>query len=93
MSNGSLATPERIRAVIDAGLDSIKFSINAPERKLYEFIHGHDHFDIVMEHLKYLNEYRKISGRKYNIFITGILTRFTEPHKDEYFKCFSWLGG
>ena len=41
-SNGSLATPECIRSVIDAGLDSIKFSINAPERRMYEFIHGKD---------------------------------------------------
>ena len=39
-SNGALATPEKIRAVIDAGLDSIKFSINAPNRELYKFIHG-----------------------------------------------------
>lgn len=46
-SNGSLATPERIRAVIDAGLDSLKFSVNAPQRKLYAFIHGHDDFDKV----------------------------------------------
>ena len=30
-SNGSLATPERIRAVVDAGLDSIKFSISTLE--------------------------------------------------------------
>ena len=29
-SNGSLATPERTKAVIDAGLDSLKFSINGP---------------------------------------------------------------
>ncbi|MEG2512643.1 MAG: radical SAM protein [Acetivibrio sp.] len=90
-SNGSLATPERIRAVIDAGLDSIKFSINAPERKLYEFIHGRDDFDIVMEHLKYLNEYREISGKKYKIFVTGILTRFTENMKDLYFNLFENL--
>ena len=55
-SNGSLATPERIRAVIDAGLDSLKFSINAPERDLYKFIHGRDDFDTVMDHLKYLNQ-------------------------------------
>ena len=45
-SNGALATPEKIRAVIDAGLDSIKFSINAPERKMYAFIHGKDDFDM-----------------------------------------------
>ena len=90
-SNGSLATPEKIRAVIDAGLDSIKFSINAPERKMYEFIHGRDDFDIVCEHLKYLNEYREVSGRKYKIFVTGILTRFTEKMKEKYFEVFKGL--
>ncbi|MFW5671878.1 MAG: radical SAM/SPASM domain-containing protein [Acetivibrio ethanolgignens] len=90
-SNGSLATPEKIQAVIDAGLDSIKFSINAPERELYRFIHGRDDFDTVMKHLKYLNEYRKISGRQYKIFITGILTRFTEQCKEDYYRVFSEL--
>ena len=90
-SNGSLATPERIRAVVDAGVDSVKFSINAPERKLYEFIHGRDDFDTVMEHLKYLNQYRKESGRDFKIYITGILTRYTEHTRDDYFKVFGGL--
>lgn len=90
-SNGSLATEEKIRQVIDAGLDSIKFSINAPERKLYEFIHGKDHFDTVMEHLKYLNAYRRECGRDFKIYITGILTRFTEHLKDKYFEVFDGL--
>ena len=90
-SNGSLATPERIRSVIDAGLDSIKFSINAPERRMYEFIHGKDDFDKVFEHLRYLNEYRNITGKKYKIFITGILTRFTESMKEKYFEVFDGL--
>ena len=90
-SNGALATPERIRAVIDAGLDSIKFSINAPERKMYAFIHGKDDFDTVLEHLKYLNQYRKESGRNYKIFVTGILTRYTENMKDMYFDVFKGL--
>ncbi len=90
-SNGALATPEKIRAVIDAGLDSIKFSINAPQRKLYEFIHGKDDFDKVVEHLKYLNKYREESGRDYKIYVTGILTRFTENLKDKYFEVFEGL--
>ena len=90
-SNGALATPERIRAVIDAGLDSIKFSINAPERKLYEFIHGKDDFETVMEHLRYLNEYRQETGRSYKIFVTGILTRYVEPLKDTYYRVFHGL--
>lgn len=90
-SNGSLATPERIRAVIDAGLDSIKFSVNAPNRKMYKFIHGKDHFDTVFENLKYLNQYRKESGQNYKIYLTGILTRFTEALKDDYYEVFKGL--
>lgn len=90
-SNGSVATPERIRAVIDAGLDSIKFSINAPERKLYAFIHGKDDFDVVMEHLRYLNQYRKESGRSYKIFVTGIMTRFTQHTRQDYYRVFDGL--
>jgi phosphoenolpyruvate phosphomutase len=87
-SNGALATPERIREVIAAGLDSIKFSINAPERKVYEFIHGHDDFDKVFEHLKYLYRYRNESGSKYRILVTGILTRFTENMREKWFDVF-----
>lgn len=90
-SNGALAKPERIRAVVDAGVDSIKFSINAPERKMYEFIHGHDDFNKVKEHLVYLNQYRQESGREYKIYITGILTRYTENMRDDYFRVFDGL--
>lgn len=90
-SNGSLATPERIRAVIDAGLDSLKFSINAPERELYKFIHGRDDFDKVMEHLKYLNQYRRETGRDFKIYVTGILTRYTENMKEKYYEVFDGL--
>ncbi len=90
-SNGAMATPEKIRAVIDAGLDSIKFSINAPERKLYEFIHGHDDFDKVVEHLKYVNQYRKETGKNFKIFVTCIVTRFTEHMTDMYDKLFGDL--
>ncbi len=87
-SNGSLATPEKIQAVIDAGLDSIKFSINAPERELYKFIHGKDDFDTVVEHLKYLADYRKQTGKDYKIYVTGILTKFTEKMQDKYHELF-----
>lgn len=90
-SNGALATPEKIRKVIDAGLDSIKFSINAPERELYEFIHGHDDFNKVIEHLKYVGQYRKETGRDYKIYVTGILTKYTENMKDEYHRIFDHL--
>lgn len=90
-SNGSLATPERLRAVLGAGLDSIKFSINAPERELYAFIHGKDDFDKVMEHLKYLHEYREETGGDFKIYVTGILTKYTENMQDKYHEVFDSL--
>ncbi|MCI5597663.1 MAG: adenylyltransferase/cytidyltransferase family protein [Lachnospiraceae bacterium] len=90
-SNGSLATPERIREVIGAGLDSIKFSINAPERELYQFIHGRDDFDKVVEHLKYLHEYRNEIGGGFKIYVTGILTKYTEHLQDKYHELFDSL--
>lgn len=61
-TNGSLATPERLRQVIDAGLHSIKFSINAGDRETYRKVHGRDHFDQVMAHVRYVDSYRKERG-------------------------------
>ncbi len=90
-TNGSLATPERAKAVIDAGLDSLKFSINAPERELYAFIHGKDHFDRVCENLKFISQYRRESGKAFKLFVTCILTRFTEHMKERYFELFGDL--
>ena len=35
-TNGSLARPEIMKKVIDAGLDSIRFSVNAADREMYK---------------------------------------------------------
>jgi organic radical activating enzyme len=58
-TNGSLATEPRLRALIDAGLDSIKFSINGADRETYRRIHGQDHFDRVLRHVRFADEYRR----------------------------------
>lgn len=39
-TNGSLATPERVRLVMDAGLDSLKFSVNAADAEQFEQVMG-----------------------------------------------------
>jgi len=57
-TNGRLATPECIRALFDAGLDSIKFSFNADSRESYRRICGVDGFDRTLENLRYAWEYR-----------------------------------
>ncbi|MEA3445677.1 MAG: radical SAM/SPASM domain-containing protein [Bacteroidota bacterium] len=57
-TNGSLCTPEVMKKVVESGLDSIKFSINAGSKERYKKIHGVDMFDSVIDNIKWLNNYR-----------------------------------
>ncbi|MCE9640171.1 MAG: radical SAM protein, partial [Betaproteobacteria bacterium] len=76
-TNGSLATPKRMKAVIDAGIDSIKFSFNAGDRETYRKVHGKDHFDRVLDHLRYASTYRGKKKKPY-IAISFVVTRDNE---------------
>ncbi len=76
-TNGALATPQRMSQIIDAGLDSIKFSINAITRESYNLIHGRDDFNLVMDNLKNIYKYKKKSSHKFNIYVSFIKTKFT----------------
>jgi len=58
-TNGSLATKDRIKRLIDAGLHSLKFSVNAGDRETYKNIHGRDHFDLVCDNILFAEEYRR----------------------------------
>ena len=77
-TNGALATPERAKPVLDAGLDSIKFSISAGKRETYKEIQGKDDFDRVINNLKWISNYRKESGLKYRIYVTMVYTNKTK---------------
>ncbi len=81
-TNGALATPLRAREVIDAGLDSIKFSINAGTRESYERIHGYDDFHRVLQNLAFVAEYRKTLDRPFKVYVSCILTRYTVGEQD-----------
>lgn len=58
-TNGSLGNPERFKALLDAGLSSIKFSINAGTRETYKRVHGRDDFEKVIANVKFVAAYRK----------------------------------
>lgn len=79
-TNGALATPERAKPVIDAGLDSIKFSLNAGTRESYKIVHGRDEFDLAVKHLKYISNYRKEKKKDLYIAITYVITK--QNHKE-----------
>lgn len=58
-TNGSLCSPDRLIPIIDAGLDSLKFSINAGTKERYKEMHGADCFDKVISNIKWLYKYKK----------------------------------
>lgn len=84
-TNGALATPERSKAVIDAGLDSMKFSINAGTRETYRAIHGRDDWDRVIANLRFVSAYRRTLGRTLRLAITYVVTR-QNRHEVEPFR-------
>lgn len=81
-TNGILATPEKAKPVFDAGLDSIKFSVNAGSRSSYKQVHGIDCFDTVVENIKWCHSYREKSGLKYGIYLSMVVTDKTRGERD-----------
>ena len=57
-TNGRLATPERLKPVFDAGLDSVKVSFNAADKEQYKKATGVDAFETVSNNLKRFKEIR-----------------------------------
>ncbi len=58
-TNGVLATPEVIFPIIDAGLDSLKFSIHASTSETYKRITNNDAFEAVTDNFKKIGTYIK----------------------------------
>lgn len=79
-TNGALFEPKRIHSVIDAGIDSIKFSINGANKEDYLLIHGKDDFDKVIENLKLISELRHMHDFK--LYISFIMTKQTIGTKE-----------
>ncbi|MDR0581234.1 MAG: radical SAM protein [Holosporaceae bacterium] len=88
-TNGTLATKERLIEVIESGLDSIKFSINAGSEETYELVHGISGFNKVKENIRFLYDYRGKTKKIFNIFITFVVTKYTEDELDKFEKEFS----
>lgn len=81
-TNGALATPDRVVPVVEAGLSSIKFSVNAGSRETYAVVHGHDDFDKVIENMRFLSRYRQVHAPHLKVFASCVVTRFVEREKD-----------
>jgi MoaA/NifB/PqqE/SkfB family radical SAM enzyme len=90
-TNGALATSNQLQEVIESGLDSIRFSINAGTRESYKFIHGKDDFDIVKQNLLYCLDYRKNKSKNLTISVSFVVTTHTISEIEIFQKEFSHL--
>jgi len=88
-TNGALATPPRMKEVIDAGLDSIRFSINAGCLKTYNSVHGKNEFEKVKENLNYCLNYRKEKNVKMNVFLSFVVNKYNVLEIDTFKEQFS----
>ncbi len=80
-TNGFLCTPDRLASVIEAGLDSIKFSINAGTKERYKEMHGVDAFDRVISNIKWLRCY--LDNNNIRSLRTCVSSIFIDKYKEE----------
>jgi len=76
-TNGRMARPERLRACFAAGLDSLKFSVNAANREQYLSVTAVDGFDKVMANIKCARQVRddvaRETGHRCALYASSIL--------------------
>lgn len=85
-TNGALANADRLKSVMDAGLDSIKFSINAGSRDTYKLIHGKDDYNKVMENLKIAHQYKVKNKLDIKILSSFVVTKYTKDEIDIHYN-------
>lgn len=75
-TNGALADENRVKDVINAGLDSIKFSIDAVNEDDYKIVHGHNDFENVLKNLEWLYDYKVRNNLPIRVYISSVLTKY-----------------
>lgn len=80
-TNGVLCTPKNLVCLVEAGIDSIKYSVSSANRENFMKHHGIDAFNRVYENIKFAYNYRKENKLNYKLFIFSILTRYNIEEK------------
>lgn len=88
-TNGYYLDTKRAHSLLESGIDSIKFSINATNKEEYQKIHLKDDFDRVIKHLKYLIALKQSQYKSVKIFISIV----TNDAKEDVIKAFRELLG
>lgn len=83
-TNGALLTKNKAVELLEAGIDSIKFSINAVDAKTYNSVHLVDDFDLVIQNFKELLKLKKEKYPGLRVFISSVI----DMDKEELSKRF-----
>ena len=83
-TNGALAKLSVMKELINAGLNSVKFSINAGSKETYELIHGRNDFDKVLNNLKDLRNFIDSENKNVKLLSSFVVTRQSMHEIDKY---------
>ena len=87
-TNGALAKIGKVIQCVEAGLDSIKFSVNAGTRETYKLIHGSDDFLAVVDNIKQIDDFRKSSPLNLQLLGSCVLTKASANEKEAHNNIF-----
>lgn len=87
-TNGILATADVINSVIDAGLDSLKFSVNAASKETYLIVNGTDNFEKVYDNFKNVSEYIKKNNRNVKLIAYMVESSINVHEHDKFEELF-----
>lgn len=87
-TNGELATPSRIIPVVEAGLDSLKFSINAGTSATYHAVHGKDTFNKLFNNVTAIYRWREETNSSLYIASSTVLPKDAETEREAILKVF-----
>lgn len=73
-TNGVLLNEKSINKIFESGLDSIKFSIDAADKKTYESVRVGGNFDVLYRNIKMLREMRDAKKSNLKIYGSFVLT-------------------
>ena len=72
-SNGTGCSTEKMQKTLDAGLDSIKLSINAGNQEDYKKVHGVDGFSKATKMLDFIINWRENNNSKLKIYVSFVV--------------------
>lgn len=82
-TNGYLLDKFRAETILETGVDSIKFSINAANRESYRLVHGIDGYERTINNLIELSKFRSKMRSPCKLFVSFVAVRQTKEEADK----------